>query len=92
MLLYVMVVVLTSEKRILPVFQVITIWCITAVATVSTVSGVGMGIRRLSELCFGVGMFVMVVCFFMDNTFFILNLFVQSIGYYFQVRSGYNLI
>ena len=55
-------------------------------ATVSTVSGVGMGIRRLSELCFGVGMFVMVVCFFMDNTFFILNLFVQSIGYYFQVR------
>ena len=53
-------------------------------ATISTVSGVGMGIRRLSEVCFGVGMFLMIVVFFADQTFFILNLFVQSIGYYFQ--------
>lgn len=64
--------------------QVIIIWCITAVATISTVSGVGMGIRRLSETCFIVGMFLMIVALFMDNTFFILNLYVQSIGYYFQ--------
>ena len=53
-------------------------------ATISTVSGVGMGIRRLSETCFLVGMFLMIVALFMDNTFFILNLYVQSIGYYFQ--------
>jgi len=64
--------------------QVICIWCITAIATVSTVSGVGMGIRRLSEICFMVGMFIMTVAFFMDETFYILNLFVQSIGFYFQ--------
>ena len=31
-----------------------------------------------------VGMFIMTVAFFMDDTFYILNLFVQSIGYYFQ--------
>ena len=43
-----------------------------------------MGIRRLSEICFTVGMFIMTVIFFMDETFYILNLFVQSIGYYFQ--------
>ena len=43
-----------------------------------------MGIRRLSEICFMVGMFIMTVAFFMDETFYILNLFVQSIGYYFQ--------
>ena len=65
-------------------FQVIIIWCITAVATISTVSGVGIGIRRLSEICFIVGMFLMCVALFMDNTYFILNLYVQSIGYYFQ--------
>jgi len=54
------------------------------VATASTASGVGMGIRRLSEICFMVGMFLMFVALFMDNTFFILNLYVQSFGYYFQ--------
>ena len=64
--------------------QVIIIWCITAVATISVVTGVGVGIRRLSETCFLVGMFLMLVALFMDNTFFILNLYVQSIGYYFQ--------
>ena len=64
--------------------QVIIIWCITAVATVSTVSGVGMGIRRLSEICFMVGMLLMTVALLMDNTFYILNLYVQSFGYYFQ--------
>merc|ERR1719334_10081 len=32
--------------------QVIIIWCITAVATLSTMSGIGFGIRRLSEICF----------------------------------------
>ena len=64
--------------------QVIIIWCITAVATISVVTGVGVGIRRLSETCFLVGMFLMLVALFMDNTFYILNLYVQSIGYYFQ--------
>ncbi|TRY68223.1 hypothetical protein TCAL_12618 [Tigriopus californicus] len=64
--------------------QIIIIWCITAVATISTVSGVGMGIRRLSETCFMVGMFLMIVALLVDDTFFILNLYVQSLGYYIQ--------
>ena len=64
--------------------QIIIIWVITAIATVSTVSGVGMGIRRLSETCFGFGMFVMMAALFMDKTFYILNLLVQSLGYYLQ--------
>lgn len=64
--------------------QVAIIWVITAIATISTVSGIGMGIRRLSEACFGFGMFLMMVAMFMDETFYILNLFVQSIGYYLQ--------
>ena len=64
--------------------QIIIIWVITAIATVSTVSGVGMGIRRLSETCIGFGMFLMMVALFMDKTFYILNLLVQSLGYYLQ--------
>ena len=47
--------------------QVIIIWCITAVATASVVSGLKVGIRRLSELCFGIGMFLWFVVFFFDD-------------------------
>lgn len=64
--------------------QVIIIWCITAVATLSVISGVGMGIRRLSELCFGLGMFIMLSVFFLEDSWFLLNLYTQSIGYYLQ--------
>ena len=43
-----------------------------------------MGIRRLSEVCFGFGMLLMVIVLLMDKTSYILNLFVQSLGYYLQ--------
>ena len=36
--------------------QIIIIWCVTACATASVISGLKFGIRRLSELCFGMGM------------------------------------
>ena len=56
----------------------------TIVATGSVISGLKLGIRRLSEICFCLGMFLMLFVFFHDDTFFLLNLYVQSIGYYFQ--------
>ena len=59
-------------------------WVITAIATISTVSGVGMGIRRISEVCFIVGLFLMTLVLFLDNTAFILNLAVQSVGFSLQ--------
>ena len=62
----------------------IIVWCITVLATISTVSGIGLGIRRLSEFCFCLGLVLLLSVFFLDNTWFILNLFCQSIGYYFQ--------
>ena len=64
--------------------QVIIIWVVTSFATISVVSGLKLGIRRLSELCFVLGLFLMLFVFFHDNTWFFLNLFVQSIGYYIQ--------
>ncbi|XP_028413319.1 uncharacterized protein LOC114536170 [Dendronephthya gigantea] len=62
--------------------QIIIIWGVTIVATISVVSGLKVGIRRLSELCFCLGMFLMLFVFFHDDSWFILNLYVQSIGYY----------
>ena len=35
--------------------QLIIIWSVTAMATFSVVSGIKVGIRRLSEICFGIG-------------------------------------
>jgi len=62
--------------------QVAIIWCITALATVSVVSGLKAGIRRISQVCFALGMFLMLTVFFLGHTEFILNLIVQSFGYY----------
>lgn len=64
--------------------QIITIWGVTACATVSVVSGLKLGIRRLSEVCFCIGMFLMLIVLFYDDTWYLLNLYVQSVGYYLQ--------
>jgi len=64
--------------------QIVIIWIITVIATVSTVTGVKMGIRRLSEVSFGSGMFIMLTCLFMDNTAYLLDLLVQSFGFFWQ--------
>ena len=64
--------------------QIIIIWGITALATISVISGIKIGIRRLSEICFAVGMFIMLVVLFYDDTWYFFNVYVQSIGYYIQ--------
>ena len=51
--------------------QVIIIWAITAVATLSVISGVGVGIRRLSEICFGLGMVIMLMVLFLEDTWWV---------------------
>lgn len=72
--------------------QIITIWGVTACATLSVISGLKFGIRRLSELCFGIGMILMLIVLFFDDTWYLLNLYVQSIGYYLQyvVQIGFH--
>lgn len=64
--------------------QLIIIWCVTALATISVISGIKVGIRRLSEICFGIGCMLLIIIMFADKTSYIANLLVQSIGYYFQ--------
>ena len=72
--------------------QVVIIWCITVLATASVISGIKLGIRRLSEICFTIGMFLWFVIFFYDDTWYIMNVFVQSVGYYLQwfVQLGFH--
>jgi len=72
--------------------QIITIWGVTACATLSVVSGLKLGIRRLSELCFCIGMLLMLVVLFYDDMWYLLNLYVQSVGYYLQyvVQLGFH--
>ena len=67
-----------------PTTRIIIIWVITAMATISVVSGLKVGIRRLSEICFGLGMFLMLFVFFRGNTWYYLNVYVQGVGYYLQ--------
>ena len=43
-----------------------------------------MGIRRISELCFFIALLIMVVIVLLEDTTFLLNLWVQSFGFYFQ--------
>ena len=64
--------------------QIVIIWCVTLVAAVSTVTGIKMGIRRLSEVCFAFGMFLMLTCFLMDNKPYLLDLLLQSAGFFAQ--------
>lgn len=64
--------------------QIIVIWCITAVATGSVLSGLSIGIKYLSNVAFFFGIFLLFAVFVLDRTSYQLNLMVQSIGYYFQ--------
>ena len=75
---------LNKDIEISTTNQIIIIWCVTACATVSVITGLKLGIRRLSEICFSIGMLLMLVVFFYDDTWYLLNLYVQSTGYYLQ--------
>ncbi|MBP2315373.1 BCCT family transporter [Azospirillum soli] len=62
--------------------QMVLIAVITAVATVSAVSGVGRGIRRLSELNMLAGVLLLAFVFLLGPSVFLLSTLVESIGRY----------
>lgn len=64
--------------------RVLLIAGITAVATISVVTGVNVGIRRLSELNISLATALCAFVLICGPTLFIIRLFVQSIGYYLQ--------
>ncbi|NIP62709.1 MAG: BCCT family transporter [Nitrosopumilaceae archaeon] len=64
--------------------QVILISVITGAATISVVTGLNRGIRRLSEFNMTLALSIMVFVAVMGPTVFLFDLFVQSMGYYVQ--------
>lgn len=54
-----------------------SIWFITGLATISVVSGLGVGIKYLSQIGFGLGMLLLVWVFCLEKTNYLLNLIVQ---------------
>jgi len=64
--------------------QVILIALITLGATISVVSGLDRGIRRLSEVNFGLGLVLLVIIFAVGPGLFLLRAYVQDLGFYVQ--------
>ncbi len=64
--------------------QVVIIAVITAIATVSVVSGLEVGIRRLSELNMGLAALLLLFLFIVGPTSFLLSAFVENLGSYLQ--------
>ena len=62
--------------------QIILIAVITAIATASAVSGVGRGIRRLSELNLLAGLVLLLFVFLLGPSVFLLSTLVESVGRY----------
>lgn len=65
-----------------PWFQILLIAVVTALATLSVVSGLDVGIRRLSEFNLIVAVVLMLFVLFVGPTSFLMNAFVQNIGAY----------
>ena len=65
-----------------PWFQVLLIVAVSALATLSVVTGLDVGIRRLSEFNLVVAVILMVFVLVVGPTSFLMNAFVQNIGAY----------
>jgi choline-glycine betaine transporter len=65
-------------------YRCVVIGVITLMATCSVVTGLSNGVKMLSQIAFGMGMFLMCMVFFLDNPWYLLNLMTQSAGFYVQ--------
>ena len=63
---------------------VIIIWVVTLFATLSVVSGLKVGIKSLSILGFVLGCLILFLCFVMEKSYYLLDLLVQTTGFYLQ--------
>mmetsp|Transcript_30588 Transcript_30588/g.47925 ORF Transcript_30588/g.47925 Transcript_30588/m.47925 type:complete len:672 (-) Transcript_30588:139-2154(-) len=64
--------------------QIVTIWIITCLATGSVMLGLARGIKNFSLFTFALGCFLLFALMFLDNTWYLLNVYTQSIGHYIQ--------
>ena len=64
--------------------RVLIVCVITAISTTSVLMGIHSGVKRLSQVGFMSGMFLMCVVFALDSHWFMLNLMCESFGVYVQ--------
>jgi len=62
----------------------VIIWGITVIATASVVSGIGYGIKTLSQISVLSAGFIWLVALFAGDTWFYWNSITQTVGYYFH--------
>mmetsp|Transcript_75357 Transcript_75357/g.117810 ORF Transcript_75357/g.117810 Transcript_75357/m.117810 type:complete len:1042 (-) Transcript_75357:339-3464(-) len=62
--------------------QMLLIWIITAAATCSVLLGLKNGIKQLALICLALGQFVIFYVWMMDDTWFLSNFFIQTLGHY----------
>jgi choline/glycine/proline betaine transport protein len=67
-----------------PQVQTILILIITLIATISVVSGLDSGVKRLSEININIGALLLAFILVLGPTLFILNSYVQNMGTYIQ--------
>jgi hypothetical protein len=60
------------------------VWVITLFATISVVTGLKVGIKALSLLGFILGCLILFLCFVMEKSYYLLDLLVQTTGFYLQ--------
>mmetsp|Transcript_3757 Transcript_3757/g.11598 ORF Transcript_3757/g.11598 Transcript_3757/m.11598 type:complete len:986 (+) Transcript_3757:94-3051(+) len=64
--------------------QYTIIWILTLCATMSVLTGLNKGIVTFAKIAFSLGMIVMMIVLLSDNTPYLLNVMVQTTGYYLQ--------
>jgi len=64
--------------------KIVVVLIITIIATLSVLSGVDTGIKGLSVITFAIGNILLLALMFFDNTWYFLNVLVQTIGHYMQ--------
>ena len=62
--------------------QVATVVVMTFIAMFSVVLGLKKGMQVLSTIAFSLGLFSLIAPLFLDNTWFLLNSYVQALGHY----------
>lgn len=64
--------------------QIVVIWVITIITTASVLSGLNVGIKYLSMAAFATGALLTLGVLMMDQTAYLMNLAVQTMGQYIQ--------
>ena len=64
--------------------KILIVVIMTLAANVSVMLGIKKGMQVLSTIAFSLGLFALILPLFLDNTWFLLSSYVQSVGHYLQ--------